>query len=130
MEWLKLNHIGYADLTVSYENLHSYAEDGPPVVVDYRQSTGERDPETIALSDNDPEDGTSTGPCPFVVHSLTGEELVTKSLKALIAIAMDHMEKNRMVLAIGHEQEPQSLYHNPLLYPKMFPWCFHMVWVV
>jgi hypothetical protein len=37
---------------------------------------------------------------PFVVHSLTGEELVTKSLKALIAIAMDHMEKNWKVLVV------------------------------
>jgi len=59
------------------------------------------------------EDGTSDGACPFVVHSLTGEELVTKSLKAIIAIAMDHMEQNRKVLAIGHEADPQSIYHNP-----------------
>jgi hypothetical protein len=109
---------------LSYENLNSYPEDGPPVVVDYHKSSGERDPETVAQNDNDLEDGTSTGTCPFVVHSLTGEQLVTKSLKALIAIAMDHMDKNRKVLAIGHDQEPQSIYHNPSLYPNMFPWLF------
>jgi hypothetical protein len=101
-----------------------YPEDGPPVVVDYRQSNGEQDPEAIGQDDNEIEDGTSVGSCPFVVHSITGEELLTKSLKALIAIALDHMEKNRKVLAIGHEHEPQSLYHNPLLYPKMLPWLF------
>jgi len=124
LEWLKLNHIGYMNLTVSYQNLNSYPEDGPPVVVDYRQSSGERDAEGIAQNDNDLEDGASSGPCPFVVHSLTGEQLVTKSLKTLIAIAIDHMEKNRKVLAIGHDQQPQSIYHNPSLYPKMFPWLF------
>ena len=124
LEWLKLNHIGYKDLIVSHKNLNSYPEDGPPVVVDYRRSVKERDPEAVGQGDNDLEDGTSDGACPFVVHSLTGEELVTKSLKALIAIAVDHMEQNRKVLAIGHEADPQSIYHNPSLYPKMFPWLF------
>jgi hypothetical protein len=124
LEWLKLNHIGYKDLGISYENLNKYPEDGPPVVVDYRKSNGERDPEATAAYENEREDGTSTGECPFVVHGLTGEELVTKSLRTLIAIAVDHMDKNKKVLAIGHEQEPQSIYHNPLLYPKMFPWLF------
>jgi len=124
LEWLKWNHIGYKDLCISYENLNLYPEDGPPVVVDYHKSSGERDFEAVAQNDNDVEDGTSTGACPFVVHSLTGEQFITKSLKALIAIAMDHMDKNRKILAIGHDQHPQSIYHNPSLYPKMFPWLF------
>ena len=122
LEWLKLNHIGYEDLNISYENLSSYPEDGPPVVVDYWRSSGKRDPEAIGQDDNDLEDDTSIGPCPFVVHGLTGEGLATKSLKVLIAIAMDHMEKTRKVLAIGHEKELQALYHSPLLNPKIFPW--------
>jgi hypothetical protein len=42
LEWLKLNHIGYADLEISYKNLEDYPEDGPPVVIDYRHSSGER----------------------------------------------------------------------------------------
>ena len=124
LEWLKPNHIGYNDLNISYNNLSAYPEDGPPVVVDYRKSAGTKDPETMATDDHILEDGASSGDCPFVVHGLTGEELVTKSLKALIAIAIDHMDKNRKVLAIGHEREPQSIYHNPSLYPKMFPWLF------
>jgi hypothetical protein len=106
LEWLKLNHIGYADLEISYKNLEDYPEDGPPVVIDYRHSSGERDPESTAVHDNENEDGASSGDCPFVVHGLTGEELETKSIKALIAIAMDHMAKNQKVLAIGHEKNP------------------------
>jgi hypothetical protein len=124
LEWLKLNHIGYSDLDISYDNLNTYPEDGPPVVVDYRRSNGERDPEATAVNENEIEDGASSGDCPFVVHGLTGEALETKSIKTLIAIAMDHMAKNHKVLAIGHEENPQSLYNNPLLYPQMFPWLF------
>jgi hypothetical protein len=66
LEWLKLNHIGYADLNISYEHLNLYPEDGQPVVVDYRQSSGERDPEAIGQDDNDLEGGTSIGPCPLL----------------------------------------------------------------
>jgi hypothetical protein len=124
LEWLKLNHIGYNDLNISYKNLSAYPEDGPPVVVDYCKYAGMKDPEAMATDDHILEDGASSGDCPFVVHGLTGEEIVTKSLKALIAIAIDQMDKNRKVLAIGHEREPQSIYHNPSLYPKMFPWLF------
>jgi hypothetical protein len=118
------NHIGYADLEISYKNLEDYPEDGPPVVIDYRHSTGEKDPESTAVHDKEHEDGASSGDCPFVVHGLTGEELETKSIKALIAIAMDHMAQNQKILAIGHEENPQSIYNNPLLYPQMFPWLF------
>ena len=35
LEWLKLNHIDYSDLEISYKNLESYPEDSPPVVIDY-----------------------------------------------------------------------------------------------
>ena len=61
----------------------------------------ERDPETVAQHDNDIEDGTSTGTCPFVVYSLTGEQLITKNLKTLIAIAMDHMDKIERFWPLG-----------------------------
>jgi hypothetical protein len=124
LEWLKLNHVAYKDLEISYDNLNAYPENGPPVVIDYRHSSGEKDPEATAVHDNEQEDGASSGDCPFVVHGLTGEELGTKSLKTLIAIAMDHMTKNRKIVAIGHEEKPQSIYNNPLLYPQMFPWLF------
>lgn len=95
LEWLKLNHIGYHTTEISCDNLAKYPEEGPPVVVSYRHGDGEKDPEATAVNDNEVEDGTVEGPCPFAVHGLTGEELSTKSMRALIAIAMDHMAKNK-----------------------------------
>ena len=35
LEWLKCNHIDYADLEISYKNLAPYPEDMPPVVINY-----------------------------------------------------------------------------------------------
>jgi len=35
LEWLKLNHIDYTDLNISYDNLNAYPEHEPPVQVDY-----------------------------------------------------------------------------------------------
>ena len=38
LEWLKCNHINYSDLEISKKNLDSYPENGPPVVIMYRQA--------------------------------------------------------------------------------------------
>ena len=83
LEWLKLNHCDYFDLEISYKNLREYPEDSPPVVVDYRESSSNKDPESTAINDMEEETGTETGQCTFVVHGLTGGEYSTKSLKAL-----------------------------------------------
>ncbi|RDX46201.1 hypothetical protein OH76DRAFT_1356373, partial [Lentinus brumalis] len=83
LEWLKLNHADYADLEISYKNLSEYPEDQPPVVVNFTQSMGSnKDPESTAVNDEEEDEGTEEGDCPFVVHGLTG-------------IDLDHMGKHR-----------------------------------
>ena len=52
LEWLKLNHIDYADLTISYDNLKKYSEDGPPVVFYYHPGYGVKYKEAMAASDS------------------------------------------------------------------------------
>lgn len=124
LEWLKFNHCDHFDLEISYKNLNHYPEDSPPVVVDYHEATTNKDPESTAVNDMEAEDGTETGPYPFVVHGLTGEEFSTKSLKAIKAIALQHLTSKGKILAIGHEKEPQSIYNNLQLFPQMMPWLF------
>jgi len=125
LEWLKLNHADYHDLDISYENLDKYPENGPPVVVVYRSADTNKEPEATSAFDNEDEDGVEDGPCPFVVNGVTGEELEINSPKALVARAARHLkEENGKVLAIGHAEKPQSTYHNPQLYPMMFPCLF------
>lgn len=79
---------------------------------------------------NDSEDAnrTTEGMCSFVVHTLTpeeGETLVeTDDRRTLRAKAIEHFHKGGHALAIGHSQDPESIYKNPQLYPQMFPWLF------
>ena len=124
LNWLKLNHCDYFDLEISEKNLAQYPENDIPVVVDYKQSFSNRNPESTATHDMEEEEGTRTGMCPFVVHGLTGEEYSTKSIKAIKAIALKHLKDNRNILAIGHSKDPQSIYSNPQLFPQMMPWLF------
>ncbi|KAF9460482.1 hypothetical protein BDZ94DRAFT_1223103 [Collybia nuda] len=121
LEWLKLNHLDYIDLNISYDNLNACPEDRPPVVVDYRRSDTNDDFEASAINDTEGDIGTETGMCPFVVHGLTGEEYSTKSIKAIKAIALKHLTDKGKVLAIGHASEAESIYSNPQLFPQMLP---------
>ncbi|TFK51924.1 hypothetical protein OE88DRAFT_1608708, partial [Heliocybe sulcata] len=124
LEWLKLNHSDYHDLTISYENLKGYNNNSPPVVVSYHPKGQDTDALATSLHFNGDEEGTETGPCPLVVHGVTGTQLYSKSIKALKALAMKHLTSSGKVMAVGHAEEPESMYNNPQLYPQMFPWLF------
>lgn len=58
LEWLKLNHEDYADLSISYKNLSEYPENVPPVIIDYHQAYWDQDPEATAV--NGPGEGKGT----------------------------------------------------------------------
>ncbi|PPQ81451.1 hypothetical protein CVT26_007746 [Gymnopilus dilepis] len=126
LDWLKLNHSDYQDLEISQENLSQYPEYGVPFIMEYHEASGtsNRDPLTVSMHDQEEEDGTSEGPCPFTVHGLTGAEYSTMSTKTMKALALRHLQSGGKVLGIGHEGVPESMYDNPQAYPKMFPWLF------
>ena len=73
LEWLKLNHVDYADLDISYDNLSKYPEDQPPVVVNFTKTMAESniDSKAAAVTGVEKEEGTEEGQCLFVVHRLT-----------------------------------------------------------
>lgn len=128
LEWLKLNHIDYADLQISYSNLASYPEDEPPVLVNYTHTAeSSTDPEAAAVTESNENEGTDEGDCPFVVHGLTGatlDHLGKVRPYEITARAIEHFKSGGKVLGIGQSPQPESLYHNPQLYPQMFPWLF------
>jgi hypothetical protein len=70
LDWLKLNYISYYDLEISQRNLDEYSENMPPGEGEYLVSVTNKDPEATAVYDNEEEEGTETGKCPFVVHGL------------------------------------------------------------
>ncbi|TFK57749.1 hypothetical protein BDN72DRAFT_907568 [Pluteus cervinus] len=124
LEWLKLNHRDYADIEISLENMNEYPEHCPPVIVQYKFSETNKIPETQDLANQDTEDGVDSGPCPFAVHGLTGEAMLNKTSEELKSMALKHMNSGGKMLAVGHSPDPQNIYHNPRLYPQMFPWLF------
>ncbi|KAA1478950.1 hypothetical protein DENSPDRAFT_788608, partial [Dentipellis sp. KUC8613] len=123
LEWLKLNHIDYTDLDISYDNLNQYPETCPPVVVECKLVENPNEPGSLSV-DNTEEGGVESGECPFIVHTLLGSEVEAKSFEEQKAIAMKHLLDGGKVLGIGHAETPQSIYNNPHLYPQIFPWLF------
>ena len=128
LEWLKLNHSDYLDIEISHENMNEYPEDCPPVVVDYHEVNATKDAESMAVNDQEEEEGTTEGICPFTVQTLTADEL-TKLLdiddRGIIRNkALRHFKQGGKALGIGKAEEPESIYDNLSLYPQMFPWLF------
>lgn len=79
----------------------------------------------MSAYDNELEDGVESGPCPFVVSGLTGDELERMGPEAIKARAARHLRvEDKKVLLIGHGEKPESIYNNPSLYPMTFPWLF------
>lgn len=126
LEWLKLNNRLYEDVTIDAEALKSYPEDKPPVAVEYRESHTNRTQEATSQFDMEEELGTedSAGPSPFVVSGLTGLDYDKKTSSQKIGLATRHLNLDGKAMLVGRDSLPQSLFHNPDLYPQMFPWLF------
>jgi hypothetical protein len=127
LEWLKLNHVDYEDLHISLDNLNDYPLSGVPVNIEYSKSdpdSGNKIASAMSIHDDEIEDGTTDGPCPFTVHGLTGPEFENMSMERLKAKALQHLIEKGSTLGISHDSKPQSMYDNPQAYPQMFPWLF------
>lgn len=132
LEWLKLNHIDYADVEISYSNLAEYPENEPPVWVNFHKIDPEhplKDSEATAVNDMEAEDGTTEGDCPFIMNTLTSDQLSSlldeqNGYETIRAKAASHFARGNKVLGVGHGSEMESIYNNPQLYPQMFPHLF------
>lgn len=101
-----------------------YPEDIPCVAVQYQETLCNKLPESISVHDQEEEEGTEEGQCPFVVHSVTSADLETKTTEQLKGIALRHFNSNGKILAVDSSSKTETIYRNPHLYPQMFPWLF------
>jgi hypothetical protein len=83
LEWLKLNHPDYSDLNIAYDELEKYPEDTPLVCVEYQFSLTNKVEEGTSIFNSTTADGVDNGPCPFVVHGVTGTQLATKTVAVI-----------------------------------------------
>jgi hypothetical protein len=127
LEWLKLNHKLYADLIIDYTTLNTYALEAVPVDVLHRKGA-EDGSNVVAASmsqfDEEIEQGTENGPCPFTVHGLTSDRFTEMTSTQRKAAALQHIMNGGSVLAVGYSERPELIFNNPSLYPAMFPWLF------
>ncbi|KAI1784427.1 hypothetical protein LXA43DRAFT_901672, partial [Ganoderma leucocontextum] len=105
----------HRDVTISHENLLEYPEDVPPVAVVHRKSGGN-------LKDGVAEVTASfeSRLCVYCAQSFGRGP----SYNSKIAYAIRYFDGGGAALAYGHDRSPQSIYHNPDLYPGMFPWLY------
>ena len=100
-------------------------EEGVFVSCDYEKVDSEEvDPLTTSVHGNDTFEGTTEGPCPFMVHELTGEQFSSMNKTQMKAAALKHLKSNGKVLYISHAEKPQDTFYNPRLFPSMFPHLF------
>ncbi|KAF5354457.1 hypothetical protein D9758_012381 [Tetrapyrgos nigripes] len=123
LNWLVINHPDYSDVVISQENMDQYEEHCPPCTIEYKEAETNKTPESTSVYDVDDEDGLE-GDCAFTVHGMTGEKLHNMTASQLRAKAWEHFDSGGAALAVGHSDAPESIYNNPQLYPKMFPWLF------
>ncbi len=124
LQWLILNNKDYEHVKFSESNLLEYPEHIPPVSIEYQKRDDNKNAEGMSIFDNEEEDGTELGACAFTVHGLTGDQLQTLSANAIKAKALQHLNNYGKMLAIGHSEQPESIWNNPQLYSQMFPWLF------
>ncbi|EIW61748.1 uncharacterized protein TRAVEDRAFT_116284, partial [Trametes versicolor FP-101664 SS1] len=124
LRWLILNHRDYEGVSVSYENLAAYGDEEPPVNVIYRVGDGEIPVESQPGYGGRENEDVKDGECTFAVHGLTESDYVELSRDQRVAAAIKHFDAGGGALAYGHAAKPSSMYHNPQLYPRLFPWLY------
>ncbi|KAJ3556734.1 hypothetical protein NM688_g1860 [Phlebia brevispora] len=118
------NHRDYADVQLSPENLKTYPENTPPVAVLHRVEDGLEPMQNRPVFDTENEKGTEQGPCEFAIHGMSVEEYTDMSYNDLRLKAAEHLRLGKGFLAYGSSDELEFMFHNPRLYPGLFPWLF------
>ncbi|KAF5381451.1 hypothetical protein D9757_009019 [Collybiopsis confluens] len=124
IKWCIINHSGYDDVTFSPNNLEGYGDSTPVVSVEYFRKSSTRTAEGISVHDDLEEDGLDEGECAFTVQGIVGEDIEQLTTAQLKARAIKHLDDEGKFLRTSHAAKPESIWSNPALYPKMFPWLF------
>ncbi|KAI0790262.1 hypothetical protein BC629DRAFT_1287939, partial [Irpex lacteus] len=118
--WLKANHRGYTDVSLSASNMAAYSDEEIPVAF-FHQPTANSDPvATVNVSDSGAPSGTDSGPCPLSVHGVTEEDIVSMTFNDQALRAMHHLRVGGSILTVGSSSKPQSIYDNADLFPGLF----------
>ena len=124
LEWLITNSYDYDDVTISSDNLSMCPESGMPFVVAFNHQFSNKSVENSCVNETDDEEGITSGQCPFILHGLVGDAAVNQPYWSMTAIAVCNLKRHNKIFVVGRSPQPESIYYNSSLYPKMFPWLF------
>ncbi|KAF7796800.1 hypothetical protein EIP86_007984 [Pleurotus ostreatoroseus] len=107
------------------ELCREYPENQPPVDWYHQPVTDAGVPATsLSVAEDIDDRGTETGQCTFAVHGVCADQIADMSKEERNALLVRHLRDKGRVLAYGHADNPESIFHNPQLFPGMFPWLF------
>lgn len=72
LQWLHLNHVDYANVTISPSNLQQCPDAGLLVTVNHLTSDGMTGADSLRVNELGEEHGTECGECPIVMEGLCG----------------------------------------------------------
>jgi hypothetical protein len=124
LNWLKLNNPEYEHIKIDAEQLLKYPIADCPIAIEYEEKTTNKVYESFGLDDQDQDDGTATGSCPFRVHGLASNRVESMSLNDMKTAGITYLREGGKMLGIGYAEEFESIYNNVQLYPRLFPWLF------
>lgn len=124
IKWLILNNPNYSDVSFSAENLECYSEEVPIVSVEFFEKGSAKNAEGVSVNDDLDDYDLESGECVFTVHGITGDALQSMTMEQLKGQAAIHLDNGCKFMRTSHAMNPESLWNNPQLYPKMFPWLF------
>ncbi|EJD54884.1 hypothetical protein AURDEDRAFT_51977, partial [Auricularia subglabra TFB-10046 SS5] len=119
LDWLKVHNPLYSDIEISQRNIDSYEDNAVPEVISYTDTESNIPDEARAANDNDTEVGVEKGVCAFSVSGVAFDSVTIENYHAVTAVAAKHMLKGK-ALAVPHHTQPETLWHNPNLFPRMF----------
>lgn len=130
LNWLKSNHPGYKDVTLSRDNLDSLlpldSESGPRIPNGVFMShipSKARDSESSGYTNE--EDDLVEGPSiPTALNGIISQTIEGLTIRENKALAIKHWKSGGGAFTIPHSSEPINEYNNPTLFPCMFPHLF------
>lgn len=126
--WLKENNPLYASVHVNHDVLNSIEQlGGLPYHVEY---ANDADISTACVSSYAPGDNHDDTPLETRCPEIPFENVIIADLEDaatpndMRAAALRHLKKGKAFLMYGHSATPESEYHNPKLFPSLYPTLF------
>ncbi|KIO18010.1 hypothetical protein M407DRAFT_84394, partial [Tulasnella calospora MUT 4182] len=124
LTWLKDNHSGYKDVTLSTANLDALLPFDDPSVPNgvflSHLPSAPRDAESSGYS-NETDEPVVGDKIPTPVSGVIAQSIEGLTIRENKALAIKHWKAGGGAFSVPHSQAPVSEYDNPSLFPCMFP---------